>query len=101
MIATKNGQQQDLQDDLLHFRAQTITSSKAVEVGFDRALPAGEVARSISDMLSLPQETEWQLRLDRTAAFLDEKQPIGEQLKPGSQVSVTPRAHLGGRCWTR
>jgi hypothetical protein len=38
----------------------------------------------------------WVLRDEASGAFLDEGRAIGEQLRPGSKVTVTPKTHLGG-----
>jgi hypothetical protein len=57
--------------------------------------PASVAAEAIAARMQLPSNVPWALRSDRTGAFLDDDGPIGEQLDPGEQVVVTPKAHLG------
>lgn len=90
MVSTMNGPNRNVR-----LRAQNITSSRSIDVDIDESLPAGQVAHSVAASFGLPDDVDWQLRLDESAAFLREELPIGEQLQTGSQVTLTPRVHLG------
>ncbi len=61
----------------------------------DPAESAGQVAQALAAELSLPGNVTWVLRDATSSAFLDGEQPIGNQVKTGARVSLTPRAHLG------
>jgi hypothetical protein len=78
------------------FLARNVTATKTLEVEVTSELRAEEVARSVAELLSMPADTPWALREDDTASFLDGDRPIGEQIRPGARVTLTPKAHLGG-----
>lgn len=77
------------------FLATNVTGTQSVDVRFDPALTAGAVADAIAARMALPNEVPWALRDDDSSAYLDDGQPIGSQITPGSRVTITPRAHLG------
>ena len=80
----------------LSLRASDVTGTQTVEasdVQYD--LPAGVVASALADGMSLPSNVAWALRDDTTTVFLDDALPIGEQIAPDAQLTVTPKAHLG------
>lgn len=79
----------------LSFRASNVTGTRLLDLQVDRATPANRVAGEIAEMMKLPDDVSWVLRSDRSAAFLDESRPIGDQLTPGAQVTLAPRTHLG------
>ncbi len=81
-------------DQMIRFRAQTVTGHEAIEVRFQRSTPADAVAESLADMLGMPGDVPWALRDDNSSAYLDER-PIGNQIEPDAQITVTPRTHLG------
>jgi hypothetical protein len=78
------------------FLARNVTATKTVPVDVATTLPAEEVARAVAELMAMPQDTPWALREDDTASFLDGDRPIGEQLRPGARVTLTPKSHLGG-----
>lgn len=78
------------------FLARNVTATKTVPVDVVAALPAEEVARAVAELMAMPQDTPWALREDDTASFLDGDRPIGEQIRPGARVTLTPKSHLGG-----
>ena len=79
------------------FRASDVTGSFTLDVeDVQPALPAGTVANALASRMSLP-ENLWALRDDRTASFLDDERPIGDQIKPDAKVTLTPKSHLGGK----
>ena len=47
--------------------------------------------------MSLPTDTAWALRSDRTAAFLDDDAAIGDAvgIDGRPEVALIPKAHLG------
>ena len=60
-----------------------------------RSTPAGAAAQTIASRMQLPSNVPWGLRSDATGAFLSEDEAIGDQLKTGDRVVVTPKTHLG------
>jgi hypothetical protein len=81
----------------IHFLANNVTGTQSIPVEVDAAVSAGAVTESIADRMALPDEVAWSLRDDGSSIYLDESRPIGEQIAPGSHVTITPRAHLGAR----
>ncbi len=82
--------------DTFSFEASDVTGTQTVVASdVQRVLPAGAVARSLAAWMKLPDNVPWALRDETTSAFLDEERPIGEQIRPGAKVTVTPKAHLG------
>ena len=78
------------------FEASDVTGTQTVVANdVQRILPAGAVARSLAAWMKLPDNVPWALRNESTSAFLDEERPIGEQIRPGAKVTVTPKTHLG------
>jgi hypothetical protein len=96
-----NPSPQTSQPELLHFNAVNVTGTQAIEVDFGPQLSARAVTESIAHRMQLPSDVAWSLRDDSVGAFLDEDRAIGDQIEPGANVSVTPRAHLGGGEQTR
>ena len=80
----------------LSFLASTVTGTQSLPMSIDGGLSARSVADSIADRMALPDDASWVLRND-DSTYLDDGRPIGEQIEPGSNVSIAPRAHLGGR----
>ncbi len=82
--------------EVMSFEATDVTgTSHVLAEDVERALPAGAVARMLASHMQLPESVPWGLRDDNTSAFLNDEQPIGEQIVPGTSVTLTPRAHLG------
>jgi hypothetical protein len=81
--------------DVFSFEAVDVTGTyRVVADDVQRSLPAGAVAKALASQMSLPENIPWGLR-DATSAFLNDEQPIGEQISPGTSVTVTPKTHLG------
>ncbi|MEZ6014662.1 MAG: hypothetical protein R3F49_06090 [Planctomycetota bacterium] len=81
--------------DLLTFRATNVTGTRTLDLEVARDVSARSVAEDLMTIMQLPNDVSWVLRNDRSAAFLDEAGAIGDQLEPGTRVTLTPRAHLG------
>jgi len=80
----------------LSFEVSNVTDTRSFDASdVDASLPAEVVAKALSAELNLPQNVCWMLRDDASAAFLDGETAIGEQIRPGARVTLTPRAHLG------
>ena len=76
-------------------RARNVMGTQELPLEIDRGLPAGDLTRSIVDLMALPEDVVWDLRDDRSSAFLDESRPVGDQVEPGARLTVTPKTHLG------
>jgi len=82
--------------DAVSFLAGTVTGSQELPVEFGARLPVRAVADSLAHRMSLPGDVAWALRDDRSSQYLDDDRPIGDQVEPGSHVTITPKTHLGG-----
>ncbi|MFQ5503610.1 MAG: hypothetical protein ACE5F1_02305 [Planctomycetota bacterium] len=80
--------------EMMTIHASNVTGSSAIEVSFQRSMPAQAVADSLASMMHLPRDVPWAIRDDSSATYLDDK-PIGEQLAPGAKVTISPKTHLG------
>jgi hypothetical protein len=84
--------------------AQDVTGvHKMVINDLESSTPAGVVASALAARMMLPDTIPWVLRDEQSGAYLADELPIGDQLgerQEGEgdlpQVSITPRAHLGG-----
>jgi hypothetical protein len=82
--------------DTLDFEVSDVTGThQLMATGVQRAVSAGAVAHSLAASMKLPDNVPWALRDETTSAFLEDDRPIGEQLRRGAKVVVTPKAHLG------
>ncbi len=79
----------------ISFLASNITGTQSVPVEVNGGLSVRSVADSIAARMALPDDVAWALRDDDSSAYLDDGQPLGAQIGPGSRVTITPRAHLG------
>ena len=80
----------------LNFHVTNVTGTRSFEAtGVDPTLPADVVSQAMSVELSLPQNVPWTFRRNDSAEYVDGASPIGEQLEPGAQTTLTPKAHLG------
>ena len=77
------------------FEATSVTGNQTLPIDVDKELPAETVANSIANIMALPDNVPWALRDDESSAYLDDSKTIGEQVRPGARVTVTPKAHLG------
>jgi hypothetical protein len=85
----------------IQFFASNVTGTQSIPIEVSGALSARAVAASIADRMALPDDVAWALRDDDSSAYLDESRSIGEQILPGSRVTVTPLTHLGGSLRSR
>jgi hypothetical protein len=84
------------ESETFDFQVTDVTRSRTLRArNVQRSLPAGAVARSLAAHLKMPDNVPWTLRSDKSSAYLDEKRPIGEQIEPNSQVTLSPVTHLG------
>ena len=79
----------------LSFLANNITGSQSVPIQIDGGLTVQSVTESIANRMALPRDVAWALRDDDSSAYLDDSRPIGSQIKPGANVTITPKTHLG------
>ncbi len=91
----------------LRLRIRDVTGTHEAQLELSPALRVGAVAQAVAARMALPGDTEWALRDDRTAAFLDDEAAIGEALGHEAELDAgedaaefalvaTPRAHFGG-----
>ena len=85
-----------LETENLPFRASNITGTQYLDVEFGRDLSVRSVTDSIVHRMALPTDVTWTLRDDSSSVYLDDDRPIGDQLARDANVTITPRAHLGG-----
>ena len=79
----------------IRFRATDVTGTMEMDVeDLQEDVPAGAVARTLAQRMELPTNVPWALRNDRGAFLVDDRQ-IGEQIEPGTTVTLTPKTHLG------
>jgi len=81
--------------ETLVFNVTNVTGTREITFEAERGLPAETVAHSVASLMALPDNVPWVLRDDSSSAFLDDRTPIGEQIAPGTSVTVTPKTHLG------
>ena len=82
--------------DAVSFLAGNVTGSHELPVEFGAGVPVRAVADSLAHRMSLPGDVAWALRDDSSSMYLDDERPIGDQIAPGSHVTITPKTHLGG-----
>ncbi len=81
-------------EPMISFTARSVTGIEAIEVEFQRSTPVDAVARSLAEMMSMPDDVPYGLRNDGDSSYLEDL-PIGDQIAPGSVLSLTPKTHLG------
>jgi hypothetical protein len=82
------------------FHARDLTGAHAMEVtDVQRGTPCGAVAQSLAARMDLPTNVPWSLRDDRTGVWLQDDVALDEQIRDESaaELTLTPKAHLGGR----
>ena len=88
----------DADPEALNFIASDVTGTQTLEVtDVDPTVTAGHMAQVLASMMNLPPNVGYQLREDTSSSFLEEQEQIGEQVSPGSHLTVTAKTHLGGR----
>jgi len=91
-----NKQIQDSTQSGFSFEVSNITGTRSmVACDVDPSMSTEAVAQALSNEFSLPQNTCWTLRNDKSAEFLDDQKEIGSQVEPGDHLTLTPKAHLG------
>ena len=79
----------------LTVEVQTVTRSRRCTATLHRDVHADAAAATLAARLQLPASTPYALRSSRTAGFLDDARPLGEQVTPGARLTLTPKSHLG------
>jgi hypothetical protein len=81
---------------LLSFEATDVTGTHTVSADdVQPTLPAGIVARALASRMALPANVPWVLRNDATSEFLKDDVAIGDQVRPDTRLTITPKTHLG------
>ena len=83
--------------EVLVFHAANVTGTQELPIEVGRRLSVRSVTDSIAHRMALPNDVPWSLRDDGSSSYLDEDRPIGDQIEPGSHVTITPKTHLGAR----
>ena len=83
--------------ELLMFRAANVTGTQEVPIEVVPGLSVRSLTDSIAHRMALPGDVPWSLRDDGSSTYLDEDRPIGDQIEPGTHLTITPKTHLGGR----
>jgi hypothetical protein len=81
--------------ETLSFNVTDVTGSRETSFEVDPRTPVRAVTQAIAARFALPANSTWQLRSDRTSAFLDDDRPVSGQIGPQERVTITPKAHLG------
>ena len=81
--------------EVLMFHAANVTGTQEVPIEIGPGLSVRAVTDSIAHRMALPGDVAWSLRDDASSAYLDENRSIGDQIEPGSHVTITPKTHLG------
>ena len=86
--------------EVLAFQAANVTGTQEIPIEIGSGLSVRSVTDSIAHRMALPDDVPWTLRDDGSSSYLDEQRPIGDQIKPGAHVTITPKTHLAddGRC---
>ena len=80
----------------LSFHAYDVTGSFSVNAtDIQGALPVSTVATTVATMMHLPENVPYALRDDRSSMYLDDSMPIGDAIKSGATLTITPKTHLG------
>lgn len=80
---------------LLDFRAVNVTGTREYQFTVDPSLRVEDVAASLAEEMMLPNTTVYALRDDGSSRYLRDGQAIGDEITPGTSVTVTPKTHLG------
>src|ERR1051326_5451423 len=82
-------------DDTIAITARDVTGSAVATGRFQRSSPVASIAKALANRMQLPTDVSWTLREAHRGQFLDENQPLGEQLGESADVDVVPKVHLG------
>jgi hypothetical protein len=83
--------------EVLMFHAANVTGTQELPIEVVPGSSVRSVTDSIAHRMALPGDVPWSLRDDGSSTYLDEDRPIGDQIEPGSHLTITPKTHLGGR----
>jgi hypothetical protein len=83
--------------EMMAFQAANVTGTQQIPVEFGREIPVRSVTDSIAHRMGLPEDVAWSLRDDGSSAYLDDDRAIGDQIEPGSRLTITPKTHLAAR----
>jgi hypothetical protein len=83
--------------EVLTFQAANVTGTQELPIEVVPGLSVRSVTDSIAHRMALPNDVPWSLRDDSSSTYLDEDRPIGDQIEPGTHLTITPKTHLGGR----
>ena len=81
---------------VLRFHAGNVTGSQEVPFEVASGMNVASVADAIAHRMALPSDVPWSLRDDGSSVYLDDGRPIGDQIRPGSHLTIVPKTHLGG-----
>ena len=81
--------------DMLDFRAVNVTGTREYHFSVDPNLRVEDVAGTIAEEMMLPNTTVYALRDDGSSRYLRDGNAIGDEIAPGTSVTVTPKTHLG------
>lgn len=86
--------------EVLAFQAANVTGTQEIPIEIGRGVSVRSATDSIAHRMALPGDVAWTLRDDGSSGYLDEEKPIGDQIRPGAHVTITPKTHLAchGRC---
>ena len=82
--------------EVLRFQAANVTGTQEIPIEVGGSLSVKAVTESVAARMALPSDVPWTLRDDGSSAYLDEDRPIGDQIRPGAHLTITPKTHLGG-----
>ena len=83
--------------EVLTFDAANVTGTQELPIEVVPGSSVRSVTDSIAHRMALPGDVPWSLRDDGSSSYLDEDRPIGDQIDPGTHLTITPKTHLGGR----
>ena len=82
-------------EGLLDFRAVNVTGTREFQFSVDPNLRVEDVTGSIVLSMMLFDTTAYALRDDGSSRYLNDGNRIGDEIAPGTSVTVTPKTHLG------
>ncbi len=85
----------DSNDAVLQLELSDVTGTHQISADdVQPDVPAGALASAVASRMSLPDNVPWALHTD-DGAFLREDQRIGDQVRSGDRLWVSPKTHLG------
>ena len=83
--------------ETLAFQAANVTGTQEIPIEIGSGVSVRSVTESIAHRMALPDDVAWSLRDDGSSGYLDEERSIGDQIKPGAHLTITPKTHLAGQ----